>query len=95
VVAVTVDSSNFSILAIEAIGDDINLTWQTFGNSTNVIQLATPIIGGNYTNNYIDLDTVIVPGSGAVITNWVDVGGATNYPSRFYRMGLQLGPPCP
>jgi hypothetical protein len=94
VVQVAVDSSNFSIVGIEAIGDDINLTWQTFGNSTNVIQLATPIVDGNYTNNYIDLDMVVVPGSGAVITNWIDYGGATNVPSRFYRIHFELGQPC-
>jgi hypothetical protein len=94
VALVTVDSSNFRILAIEAINDDINLTWQTFGNSTNVIQLAAPIVDGNYTNNYIDLDTVVVPGIGAVITNWVDYGAATNFPSRYYRIRLDLGLPC-
>jgi hypothetical protein len=96
VVQVTVDSSNFHILAIEAINDDVKLTWQTFGSTTNVIQLATPIISGNYTNNYIDLDIVFVPGSGAAITNWFDYGGATNKPSRYYRIRLQSGtPPCP
>ena len=95
VVPVTVDSSDFYILAIEAIGDDIDLTWLSFGDTTNVIQLVTPIINGNYTNSYADLDTVVVPGSGAAVANWVDYGGATNFPSRFYRIDLQLGPPCP
>ncbi|HUK82305.1 MAG TPA: hypothetical protein VLZ12_06700, partial [Verrucomicrobiae bacterium] len=94
VATVTADPSNFGIVAIEAIGDDIDLIWKTFGNTTNVIQLATPIINGNYTNTYIDLDAVIVPGSGAIITNWVDYGGATNRPSRFYRILLQPGPGC-
>ena len=94
VVLVTVDSSNFRILAIEAIDDDINLTWQTFGNSTNVIQLVSPVVDGNYTNNYIGLDTVLVPGTGAVITNWFDYGGATNIPSRYYRIRFEPGPPC-
>ncbi|HUK81749.1 MAG TPA: HYR domain-containing protein, partial [Verrucomicrobiae bacterium] len=94
VATVTADPSNFGIVAIEAIGDDIDLIWKTFGNTTNVIQLATPIINGNYTNTYIDLDAVIVPGSGAIITNWVDYGGATNRPSRFYRIRLQPGPAC-
>jgi len=91
---VTLDSSNVRIVAINAIGNDIDLTWQTFGNTTNVIQLATPIINGNFTNNYITLGTVVVPGSGAVITNWIDLGGATNIPSRFYRIRLQPGPSC-
>jgi hypothetical protein len=94
VVQVTVDSSNFHILAIEAINDDVKLTWQTFGNSTNVIQLVDPIVNGNYTNSYIDIDTVLVPGSGAVIADWVDFGGATNEPSRYYRIRFEPGPPC-
>jgi hypothetical protein len=94
VAQVTVDSSNFRILAIEAIGSDINLTWQTFGNTTNVIQLVSPNIDGNYTNSFIDLDTVVVPGVGAVTNNWVDNGGATNFPSRYYRIRFEPGPPC-
>lgn len=87
------DPSILRMVGIEAIGDDIKLTWQTPGNTTNLIQLATPIINGNYTNNYINLDTVVVPGSRVVITNWVDYGGATNYPARYYRIGLQLDLP--
>jgi len=94
VARITLDSSNVRIVAIKAIGNDIDLTWETFGNTTNVIQLATPIISGNFTNNYIPLGTVVVPGSGAVITNWVDFGGATNVPSRYYRIRLQPGPSC-
>jgi hypothetical protein len=91
---VPVDSSNFRILEIDAVADDIDLTWQTFGCTTNVIQIATPIINGEYTNNYIDLDTVIVPGAGSVVINWTDTGGATNVPSRYYRIRLQPGPSC-
>jgi len=91
---VVVDSSNFGVVGIEVINDDVKLSWQTFGNTTNVIQTATPIVNGNYTNSYINLDVVIVPGSGSIITNWVDYGGATNSPSRFYRIQLQSGPPC-
>ena len=94
VATVTLDSASVRIVAIQALGDDINLTWQTFGNTTNVIQLATPIIAGNYTNNFINLGTVVVPGSGVAVTNWVDHGGATNSPSRFYRIHLQPGAPC-
>jgi hypothetical protein len=94
VTLVTVSPSNFKIVGIEAVGDDIYLTWQTFGNSTNVIQLVSPNTNGNFTNSFIDLDTVIVPGSGQVITDWVDYGGATNSPSRYYRIRFEAGSPC-
>src|SRR5207247_1946756 len=94
VVAVPVDDSNFSILGIEATGNDINLTWQTFGNSSNVVQTVAPIVGGNYTNSYIDIATLVVPGNGPVTTNYVDGGGATNVPSRYYRILFQPGPAC-
>jgi hypothetical protein len=44
---------------------------------------------GSYTANFIDIsDLIIVPGSDEVTTNYVDVGGATNKPSRFYRVRL-------
>jgi hypothetical protein len=73
---------------------DLQLTWQTFGNTTNVIQWVTPVVNGNCTNNFINLSTIIVPGSGAVTTNWLDVGALTATPARYYRIRLQLGPPC-
>ena len=90
-----VDANSFRILGIQAVGNDINLTWLTVGNSTNVVQVAAQTPGGGYTNSYSDVDMVFVPGSGAVITNWVDVGGATNQPTRFYRINFVPGvPPC-
>jgi hypothetical protein len=96
VVQVPVDSSNFRILGIGIIQNDVTLSWQTFGYTTNVVQLATPTIDGSYTNSFTDIGVVFVPGSGLVSTNWVDYGGATNFPSRFYRIRLGLGaPPCP
>src|SRR5437879_4714841 len=118
VAQVAVDDSTLRILTVEAIGDDVNLVWSTFGNSTNIIQLAntsisgvstsivfdfdggtnviyTGLIGGGYTNSFSDIGTVTVPGTGPVITNWVDYGGATNFPGRFWRIRFVPGPPCP
>jgi hypothetical protein len=94
VIVARIGSSNFGVVGVKAIGNDIQLTWQTVGTTTNLIQLVTPITKGDYTNSYINLDAVVVPGSGPVITNWVDHGGATNRPSRYYRIGLQTGQPC-
>jgi hypothetical protein len=95
VAQVAANAGYFSMVNIQAIGKDINLTWQTFGNSTNIIQLALPTADGSYTNAFTNIGTVFVPGSGIVITNWMDYGGATNLPSRYYRVQFQLGSPCP
>jgi hypothetical protein len=91
VTVATLSLSDIRIVAIDANGEDIALTWQTLGSTTNVIQLVTPNINGSYTNDYVDLDAVIVPGNTAVITNWVDYGGATTSPSRYYRIHVSGG----
>ena len=52
---------------------------------------ATPgDVNGNYdTNNFTDISSLIViSGSGDTTTNYTDVGGATNSPSRYYRVRL-------
>ena len=33
---------------------------------------------------------IAIPGSGDTVTNYLDAGGATNVPSRYYR--IRLGP---
>jgi hypothetical protein len=43
--------------------------------------------GGNYTTNFADISSpIIIPGVGDVTTNYTDTGGATNQPSRYYRV---------
>jgi hypothetical protein len=60
-----------------------------------VIELVSPPLpNGDYTNSYSYLSQVYVPGSGPVITNWLDVGAVTNYPTRYYRIKLQPGESC-
>jgi hypothetical protein len=93
VVPVTVTSANFRIVGIRVIGQNVLLTWETFGSSTNIIQTVSPVFRGNYSNNYINVGSVWVPGAGSTITNWIDSGGATNVPSRYYRIGFQLVDP--
>jgi hypothetical protein len=65
----------------------IFLTWNTTGGNTNVVQ-ATPGSNGSYNSNgFVNISSqMIIAGSGAVITNYTDVSGATNRPSRYYRV---------
>ena len=56
----------------------------------NQLQVTPGGVGGSYsTNGFSDLGSqLLIPGSGTVMTNYTDIGGATNKPSRFYRVRL-------
>jgi hypothetical protein len=61
------------------------IAWQTgAGGRTNVLQAS-----GSATGAFSNAGpNIVVVGSGDVMTNCLDVGGATNSPSRFYRIRL-------
>ena len=79
----------FQITSILQSGNNILLTWTTPGGTTNQVQV-TPGASGSYaTNGFSDLGPqILIGGSGAITTNYTDFGGATNTPSRFYRVRL-------
>ena len=80
----------FQITSIAVVGNDVRVTWTDKAGQTNIVQ-ATNGIGGNYATNFTDLSSpIILTGSGYVSTNYLDVSGATNSPSRFYR--VRVGP---
>ena len=83
-------ASSFQILSLARQSNDMLLTWQTFGGSTNVVQAANGGASGNYnTNSFMNISpSIITLGSGLVTTNYLDSGGATNTPSRFYRIEM-------
>lgn len=76
--------SVFRITGIKREGNDINVTWQSVGGKTNIIQAATGRPDGT---NYTDIPEsyTIVNGIGDTITNYVDKGAITNSYGRFYR----------
>ena len=68
---------------------DVVVTWATAGVRTNVVQAAT--ISSYHTNGFVDISSpIIITANGDTTTNFIDVGGATNSPSHFYR--IRLGP---
>ena len=75
------------IQAITQEGNDIRVTWGAAPGKTNALQATTGDVDGSYsTNNFADI--FIVTNSVDTITNYLDVGAATNSPSRFYRVRL-------
>ena len=80
----TNSTSAFRIIGIAQEGDDVRVTWSTAGGHTNAVQGASDS-SGSY--SIISTD-ILIPGSGDVITNFLDVGVVTNTPSRCYRIRL-------
>lgn len=84
------NSTPFRINAITRQGNDILIRWTTQGGTTNRVQVAGTA-SGSYSNNFTNLSPVVVPrGNYLASTNYLDVGGATNMPARYYR--VRLGP---
>lgn len=87
-------TNSASVLTITSViesGADVHVTWKTAGGHTNTVQVTSGDGNGGYnTNSFVDLPAsqTILPGSGDTSTNYVDSGGATNVPSRYYRVRL-------
>jgi len=86
------NSTPLIITSVAQQGSDVVLTWTTVGNKTNVVQVTAGETGGVYSNNFADLSPILVVHQGfiptLVSTNYIDVGGATNFPARYYRVRL-------
>jgi len=83
-------SSPFRITSITRQSNGILLVWRAAGGSTNVVQ-ATGGAGGSYSNNFTNISPLIhVAGSSLTSTNYLDAGGATNVPARYYRVEMLL-----
>jgi hypothetical protein len=74
------------IKSIGAQGNDIRVTWQAAANKTNALQRAPGDGSGGYSNNFADI--FIVTNNLGTVTNFLDVGAATNFPARYYRVRL-------
>ena len=83
------NSNPLHVTSIVQQGNNVLVTWLTTGGKTNVLQFTTGATGGIYSNNFAALSPVIVPaGVGLTTTNYLDIGGATNSPARYYRVRL-------
>jgi hypothetical protein len=61
----------------------------TAGGFTNAGQAAPGDVSGGYTTNFADVSgPIVVQASGDTTTNYLDLGAATNFPARYYRVRL-------
>jgi DNA/RNA endonuclease G (NUC1)/PKD repeat protein len=80
-------ASALRITSISKQGADVLVNWMTAVGKTNALQATSGDLSGSYnTNGFADI--VIITNTIGTVTNAVDAGGATNVPSRFYRVRL-------
>lgn len=78
-----------AITSVVREGVNIRITWQTSPGTTNMVQVASGAVNGSYSNNFTDLGSpLVITGNGIISTNYLDIGGATNVPTRFYRIRM-------
>ena len=83
----TNSASSFQIVSIMVSGIDLWVTWMTGIGKTNALQATVGDASGGYnTNNFTDI--FIVTNTIGTVTNYLDVGAATNSPARYYRARL-------
>ena len=80
-------SSPFRITDIHLEDNSVRVTWVPGPGATNALQVTAGAPDGSYqTNGFTDL--FVVTNTVGRTTNYLDVGGATNKPARYYRVRL-------
>jgi len=82
----------FQITALTLQGSNVLVNWIAPQGSTNAVQATSGGTGGSYSTNFLPVSPLIVlpganPASG-FSTNYLDIGGATNTPARYYRIAI-------
>jgi T5SS/PEP-CTERM-associated repeat protein len=80
-------SPAFQITGIVQQANNILITWATSPGQTNELQVTAGGPGGSYSSNDFTAIFAVTNTLGSV-TNYLDIGGATNTPSRYYRVRL-------
>jgi len=87
--SVTLDPNQFRITSIVAEGTDLRVTWLMGPGQSNTLQVVTGGPDGSYTaNGFSDIFVVTNNPIAGAVTNYLDVGAATNWPARYYRARL-------
>jgi PKD repeat protein len=81
------NTTDINVIYLGANGDN---TWSPgIASRTNVLEFTAGTAAGEYSNNFVsaNVTNILSGGTGTgLVTNMVDPGGATNSPSRYYRI---------
>jgi len=87
--SVILDPNTFRIVSVTPQGNDMLVTWMMGPGATNILQAAAGGTQGSYTTNgFADIFVVTNNTTPGTFTNYLDIGAATNKPSRYYRARL-------
>jgi hypothetical protein len=87
--SVVLDPNAFAITSIAREGSDFRITWLMAPGQINALQASCGGTNGSYTTNgFTDIFIVTNNTTTGTLTNYLDFGAATNFPSRFYRARL-------
>ena len=87
--SVILNPNTFRIVSIARQGNDMLVTWMMGPGATNTLQATAGNGSGGYnTNGFTDIFIVTNNTLAGTVTNYLDVGGATNVPGRYYRARL-------
>jgi hypothetical protein len=87
--SVVLDPNAFQITSVAREGNNLRITWLMAPGQTNALQVSSGGPHGAYTTNiFTDLFTVTNNTTAGSLTNYLDIGAATNKPSRYYRARL-------
>ena len=87
--SVILDPNAFQITSVAREGNDFRVTWLMAPGQTNALQVSSGGSQGSYsTNSFADIFVVTNNTTAGTLTNYLDIGAATNKPSRFYRARL-------
>ncbi len=87
----TTNTTDMNVVYLGANGDS---TWSPgIASRTNVLEFTAGTASGGYSNDFTSTGqtNILSGGTGTgIVTNMVDAGGATNTPSRYYRVRVLL-----
>jgi hypothetical protein len=87
--SVVLDPNSFHITSVAREGNNLRVTWLMGPGQTNALQATAGGIHGSYgTNGFTDIFVVTNNTTTGTLTNYLDIGAATNKPSRYYRTRL-------
>ncbi len=91
---INVLKTNSTDIQVTYLGANGDSTWSPgIQSRTNILEFTTGTVNGGYSNNFVSTGqtNVLSGGTGlGTVTNMVDSGGATNKPTRFYRVRVLL-----
>ncbi len=81
------NGTDINVIYLGANGDS---TWSPgIASRTNVLEFTVGLSDGSYSSNFVSANVTNILGGGTgagIVTNMIDAGGATNAPSRYYRV---------